>query len=71
MELPYHDPRSVFLDDVTYELSILIEQRPLSERKGHQVEPFGYAAYDDMLNMLGSLDCQYMLGFVWISTNTA
>lgn len=68
MELPYQDPRSVFFDDITYELSVLIERRPFSEKKGYRLEPYGYAAYEDILNMLGSLHCQYLpvfFFFLW------
>lgn len=56
---PYLDPRAHFLDDVTYELSVLIDQRPLSEKKGYQIEPYGHSAFDQMLTMLNSLDCKY------------
>ena len=36
--IPYQDPQRIFLDDVFHELSALISQRPLVEKKGNQDE---------------------------------
>lgn len=72
MELPFQDPLRVFLDDVACELSILIEQRPLSEKRGQQIGQFGHEAYDDMLVLLGAKDCSYLpVDFQRLAANTA
>ncbi|KAL2853835.1 hypothetical protein BJY01DRAFT_206505 [Aspergillus pseudoustus] len=48
-EFPYQDAQKIFLDDVSHELSALIDQRPLMEKKGNQVEYPYYSALDDLL----------------------
>lgn len=57
-EYPYQDKLKIFLDDVAYELGALIEQRPVSEKKGHQVDPLGPAVSTDLLESLEALACE-------------
>ena len=59
-EYPYQDQLKIFLDDVVHELAILIEQRPPSEKKGHQVDSVGAPASDDLLDALEALACEYL-----------
>lgn len=56
--MPYQDPSRIFLDDVDWELTALIAQRPASEKKGHTVEHAFRGAYNDLCYALGVLDCQ-------------
>lgn len=58
--MPYQDPSRIFLDDVDWELTALIAQRPASEKKGHNVEHAFRAAYNDLSYALGVLDCQFL-----------
>jgi hypothetical protein len=60
MEPAYRDSLRTFLDDVSCELSALIELRPPSEKKGHQVGQNGGSAEDGILDMLGSKHCEYL-----------
>ncbi|GES61066.1 ubiquitin carboxyl-terminal hydrolase [Aspergillus terreus] len=53
-EFPYRDPLKVFLDDVIHELTLLIEQRPPLEKKGHQLESTYHSAKSELLEALGS-----------------
>ena len=57
-EYPDRDPLRIFLDDVVHELSSLIYQRPPSEKKGNKGQ-YDDPAYNDMLSVLESRDCQY------------
>ncbi|KAJ9197928.1 hypothetical protein DTO164E3_5484 [Paecilomyces variotii] len=59
---PYHDPFNVFLDDVVHELSALIEQRPPTERKGHQIDQPALAQ-NDILYALGALNYPRAVGW--------
>lgn len=58
-EYPYQDQLKIFLDDVVHELAVLIEQRPPSEKKGHQIDSVGTPASDDLLDALEALACEY------------
>ncbi|KAI2826377.1 hypothetical protein CBS147343_605 [Aspergillus niger] len=60
-EIPYQDQLKIFLDDVLHELAVLIEQRPVLEKKGHQVDFSNKIARDDLLNALEALDYQKAL----------
>ncbi|KAF9883484.1 ubiquitin-specific protease ubp2 [Aspergillus nanangensis] len=62
-EFPYRDPLKIFLDDVIHELTLLIQQRPLAERKGHQLEFTYHPVKGDLLNALGSLEYPKALRF--------
>ncbi|KAL2865593.1 ubiquitin-specific protease UBP2 [Aspergillus lucknowensis] len=55
-EFPYQDPQKIFLDDVTHELSALIDQRPLMEKKGNQVEYPYQPALNDLLYAVDAFD---------------
>ncbi|KAE8394184.1 hypothetical protein BDV23DRAFT_148047 [Aspergillus alliaceus] len=55
-EFPYRDQLKIFLDDVMHELAALIEQRPVIEKKGHQLEFNRQPVYNDLLYALESLD---------------
>lgn len=55
-EFPYRDQLKIFLDDVMHELAALIEQRPVIEKKGHQLEFNRQSVYNDLLYALESLD---------------
>ncbi|KAL3461408.1 hypothetical protein BJX64DRAFT_261027 [Aspergillus heterothallicus] len=55
-EFPYQDAQKIFLDDVLHELSALIDQRPLMEKKGNQVEYPYYPALNDLLYAVDALD---------------
>ncbi|RAK76146.1 ubiquitin-specific protease UBP2 [Aspergillus fijiensis CBS 313.89] len=55
-EHPYRDQLKIFLDDVLHELTALIEQRPVMERKGHQVENQSDPAIFDLLRALDAAD---------------
>ncbi|KAL4892646.1 hypothetical protein BDV59DRAFT_193527 [Aspergillus ambiguus] len=55
-EFPYRDPLKVFLDDVIHELTLLIEQRPALEKKGHQLESTYHSAKGELLEALGALN---------------
>ncbi|OGM39949.1 putative ubiquitin C-terminal hydrolase [Aspergillus bombycis] len=55
-EFPYRDQLKIFLDDVIHELTALIEQRPVVERKGHQLEFNRQPVFNDLLYSLESLD---------------
>lgn len=57
-EYPYQDLLKIFLDDVVHELAALMEQRPLSEKKGNQVDAVGIPAKDDLLDALEALSCE-------------
>ncbi|RAL03741.1 ubiquitin-specific protease UBP2 [Aspergillus ibericus CBS 121593] len=61
-EHPYQDQLKIFLDDVLHELSALIEQRPVLEKKGHQLEYPYHPARDDLLYALEAQDYQKALG---------
>ncbi|PWY94374.1 ubiquitin carboxyl-terminal hydrolase [Aspergillus sclerotioniger CBS 115572] len=61
-ENPYQDQLKIFLDDVLHELSALIEQRPVLEKKGHQLEYSHRPARDDLLYALEAQDYQKALG---------
>ncbi|KAI9932783.1 ubiquitin-specific protease ubp2 [Aspergillus wentii] len=54
--IPYQDQSKIFLDDVIHELAILVDQRPLSERRLHQTDAPGNPAYNDLLHVLEALD---------------
>ncbi|KAL2811128.1 hypothetical protein BJX63DRAFT_433688 [Aspergillus granulosus] len=55
-EFPYQDAQKLFLDDVSHELSALIIQRPLMEKKGNQVEYPYYPAVNDFLYAVDAFD---------------
>ncbi|KKK14907.1 hypothetical protein P175DRAFT_0495586 [Aspergillus ochraceoroseus IBT 24754] len=55
-EFPYQDKLKIFLDDVLHELSILIDQRPVLEKKGNQIENTYHPALDDFLYAIDALD---------------
>ncbi|PYH46810.1 ubiquitin-specific protease UBP2 [Aspergillus saccharolyticus JOP 1030-1] len=55
-EHPYRDQLKIFLDDVLHEISFLKEQRPVIEKKGHQVEARGELATFDLLRALDAAD---------------
>ncbi|KAE8356901.1 hypothetical protein BDV28DRAFT_126391 [Aspergillus coremiiformis] len=55
-EFPYRDQLKIFLDDVVHELISLIEQRPVVEKKGHQLEFDRQPVVNDLLYALDSLD---------------
>ncbi|OJJ49211.1 hypothetical protein ASPZODRAFT_111904 [Penicilliopsis zonata CBS 506.65] len=55
-EVPYQDTLRIFLDDVVHELSALIDQRPLSEKRGHQLDHFSRSFLDDLYYTLEALD---------------
>ncbi|KAK9562640.1 ubiquitin-specific protease ubp2 [Aspergillus fumigatus] len=55
-EYPYQDQLKIFLDDVIHELSALIEQRPLAEKKSHQVQNTDTPALSDILYAMDALD---------------
>ncbi|KAL5340525.1 hypothetical protein BJX70DRAFT_361255 [Aspergillus crustosus] len=55
-EFPYQDPQKIFLDDVLHELSALIEQRPLIEKKGNQAEYPYHSALNDFLYAVDAFD---------------
>ncbi|KAI9367495.1 hypothetical protein BJX61DRAFT_551394 [Aspergillus egyptiacus] len=52
-EFPYQDQLKIFLDDVYHELSALIEQRPLLEKKGNEAQ---YPFQSALLDLLYALD---------------
>ncbi|KAI9038196.1 ubiquitin-specific protease UBP2 [Aspergillus affinis] len=55
-EFPYHDQLKIFLDDTLHELAALIEQRPVIEKKGHQLEFNHNPAINELLLALGALE---------------
>ncbi|KAL4930727.1 ubiquitin-specific protease UBP2 [Aspergillus undulatus] len=55
-EKPYQDPQKIFLDDIFHELSALISQRPLAEKKGNQDEHTLKSAFNDLLYAVDSFD---------------
>ncbi|KAL3446616.1 hypothetical protein BJX65DRAFT_278910 [Aspergillus insuetus] len=55
-EFPYQDAQKIFLDDVCHELAALIDQRPLMEKKGNQVEYPYYPALHDLLYAVDAFD---------------
>ncbi|KAA8649813.1 ubiquitin-specific protease UBP2 [Aspergillus tanneri] len=55
-EFPYRDQLKIFLDDTIHELTALIEQRPLEEKKAQQIEFKFNPASNDLLSALGALD---------------
>ncbi|KAL4788218.1 hypothetical protein BJX76DRAFT_200852 [Aspergillus varians] len=55
-ESPYQDPQKIFLDDIFHELSALISQRPLMEKKGNQDDHTLHAARDDLLYAVDAFD---------------
>ncbi|PWY88489.1 ubiquitin carboxyl-terminal hydrolase [Aspergillus heteromorphus CBS 117.55] len=57
-ENPYRDQLKIFLDDVLHELSALIEQRPVLEKKGHQLEYPYHQSRDDLLYVLEAREYQ-------------
>lgn len=57
--IPYQDPQRIFLDDVFHELSALISQRPLMEKKGNQDEYTLQPARDELLLAVDAFDCGY------------
>ncbi|KAL2829018.1 hypothetical protein BDW59DRAFT_142729 [Aspergillus cavernicola] len=55
-EFPYQDQQKIFLDDVYHELWALVEQRPLMEKKGNQVEYPYHPALNDLLYAVDAFD---------------
>ncbi|KAL4865989.1 hypothetical protein BDV12DRAFT_173679 [Aspergillus spectabilis] len=55
-EFPYQDQQKIFLDDVFHELSALIDQRPLMEKKGNQAEYPYHPALNDFLYAVDAFD---------------
>jgi len=41
-----------------------MEQRPLSEKRGNQVDPIGPPASDALLDALEALSCEYISHFL-------
>ncbi|PYH89924.1 cysteine proteinase [Aspergillus ellipticus CBS 707.79] len=60
-EYPYKDQLKIFLDDVLHELSALIEQLPVVEKKGHQLGYPYHPARDDLLYVLEAREYQRAL----------
>jgi hypothetical protein len=57
---PFQDLFNIFLDDVVQELSALINQRPPTEKKAHQIDQPDLA-HEDILYALGALNCRRRL----------
>ncbi|KAL4921635.1 hypothetical protein BDW62DRAFT_197772 [Aspergillus aurantiobrunneus] len=55
-ETPYQDLQKIFLDDIFHELSALITQRPLVEKKGNQDEHTFRPARNDLLYAVDAFD---------------
>ncbi|KAL4797230.1 hypothetical protein BDV19DRAFT_50246 [Aspergillus venezuelensis] len=55
-EHPYQDQQKIFLDDVFHELSALISQRPLVEKKGNHDEHTLNPAFNDLLYAVDAFD---------------
>ncbi|KAL3479537.1 hypothetical protein BJX99DRAFT_255532 [Aspergillus californicus] len=53
---PYQDPQKIFLDDVYHELWALVDQRPMMEKKGNQVEYPFHPVYNDLLYAVDAFD---------------
>lgn len=70
-ESPYTDNLKIFLDDVVYELSALMEQRPLSEKRSIQFQFLSRPAFEDIARVLEALNCKIPAFFLGVSANKA
>ncbi|KAL4808447.1 hypothetical protein BDV18DRAFT_135027 [Aspergillus unguis] len=55
-EYPYKDEQKIFLDDIFHELTALISERPLAEKKGNHDEHSFAPAYNDLLYAVDAFD---------------
>lgn len=56
---PYTDPLNIFLDNISFELLVLISQRPQHETEGQGANIAFTPSISQFNQLLGTTDCQY------------